>query len=97
MPLHMTSILYIEDIPAEAIRDCSGPGRADEAVAHWRERLGFTVNRERAIRGLAEYGAWEREELAAKGDDDLADIVLWLACCGFAEPAPNDNTIFSLD
>jgi hypothetical protein len=67
-------------IPKEAVRDCSGPGPADEAVAHWRKKLNFEVPRQKAIQYLKEYGAWTLEELNGLDDTDLAEKVLWLAC-----------------
>jgi hypothetical protein len=47
--------------------------------------LEFQVPRERAIAYIREFGAWTAEELAAKSDDDLAEVVLWLACCQIRE------------
>ncbi len=34
---------------------------------------------------IMDCGAWERENLEARDDNDLAEIVLWLACGNFAE------------
>jgi hypothetical protein len=73
------------DLPSDCIADCSAPGQRDADVARWREVLGFTVDRQDAIRGLAEYGAWSTVELASMGDHALAEIVLWLAAGNFAE------------
>lgn len=67
-------------IPKEAVRDCSGPGQADEAVKHWRKKLNFEVPRQKAIQYLKEYGAWDLDELNALDDEELAEKVLWIAC-----------------
>ena len=86
MALHVDYAVYIEDIPRECVEDCTRPGHdATGPVQHWREVLGFTVDRELAIRCLERYGAWGLEELNASSDADLADKVLWLACGGFSE------------
>jgi nuclear transport factor 2 (NTF2) superfamily protein len=53
-------------------------GDVTETVDMWRERLGFTVDRERATSYLAE--VWEREELESLSDEVLARRVLWMAC-----------------
>ena len=83
--MHVDRELLITDVPREAIMECSAPGQVDEDVTYWREQLNLTVNRERAIECLAGYGAWERDDLNGRTDDDLAEIVLWLACGNFAE------------
>ena len=67
-------------IPKEAVEDCSRPGPADSSVAYWQEKLKFNVPRAKAISYLGEFGAWTREELEAKSDNDIAQIVLWTAC-----------------
>lgn len=85
MTIHVDHVLTIDQIPFECIEDCSGPGAADESIAYWRKRLGFTVDRDRAITCLAGYGAWDREELESDDDDTLAERVLWIACGNFAE------------
>lgn len=84
--LHVSTVLYLSDLPRECIEDCTRPGcDAAPAVQHWREVLGFTVARRRAVDCLDGYGAWSREELNAKSDEEIAEIVLWLACWDFAE------------
>ena len=87
MGLHVNYDLAIQQLPRECVEDCSRPGPADAAVQHWREVLGFTVDRERATACILGYGAWDADDLAAKSDEDIADIVLWLACGNFSEYA----------
>lgn len=87
MSIHVSYDLTINQIPRECIKDCSQPGPADATVAYWREQLGFTVDRDRAVRCLKGYGAWDGEELAAMSDEDIAEIILWLACGNFSEYA----------
>jgi len=77
--------LLISELPQDCIDACSAPGPVDAAVNHWREELDFQVDRELAIECLLKSGAWEREELVALADSELADKVLWLACCDFSE------------
>lgn len=50
--------------PPEAVADCSGPGRADEAVDYWVERLGFNGPAWLIRDHLAGYGAWDAAELS---------------------------------
>lgn len=83
MTLHVYYCLDMDQLPAECIADCSRPGSADKAVAHWRETLGFTVDRDRALHCLKGYGAWDN--LAEDSDESLAERVLWLACGNFKE------------
>jgi len=78
-------VLGLHELPRECIEDCSGPGRADEPVAYWRERLGLHVNRKRAVQCLTGYGAWEADELNALSNDEVAEKILWLACGDFSE------------
>jgi hypothetical protein len=84
------NILYIEDIPPECIKDCSGPGQADIPVHDWREKLDFEVNRENAIKCLDGYGAWD--DLETWTDKRLAETVLWLACGNFNEWDGTENS-----
>ncbi len=69
----------IKPLPPEAIHDCHHQGACDEDVTAWRKELNFTVPRERAIAWLAEFGAWDDEELAVFTDERLAETVLGLA------------------
>ena len=72
-------------LPADCIADCSHAGPCDEDVRHWREWLDFQVPRDRATAYLMEFVAWTPEELAAKTEQELAEAVLWLACCQLRE------------
>jgi hypothetical protein len=92
LQLDSCNCLYVEDFPPNCIQDCSHPGPCDDDVRVWRNTLEFTVPREQAINGLLGYGAWTREELEAKSDKQLAEIVLWLACGDFSD----GQTVFSL-
>ena len=103
MPLHVSYNLGIEQLPSECIADCGkGDGAKDSAVAYWRDKLEFTVDRARAVNCLAGYGAWTREELAKDDDETLAGRILWLACGNFAEwdgteNSPSGSDIFVLE
>lgn len=83
--LHVDYELYATDLPQDCIEECSASGPVDGAVSYWRERLGFTVDRERAIACLRGYGAWDDSELAADSDETLAERILWLACGNFRD------------
>lgn len=85
MKLHVDYVLYPEDLPFECIADCSSVGDVSEAVEYWRRHLGFSVDRSRAIDCLCGYGSWERGDLEAMSDEDLAEKILWMACCDFRE------------
>ena len=68
-------------LPAACIEECSGPGERGPAVRHWVRRLKFEVPRAVAIEWLAQFGAWDRAELADTDSETLAGRVLWLLCC----------------
>ena len=73
---------YTKSLPADCIKDCSSPGQRDSHVATWVEELDFANGMpiEKAKNYIAEYGAWDREELDQKSDEEIAQIVLWLFC-----------------
>ena len=86
LPVWFDSLGYLTGtLPEDCIGDCSHAGPCDTDVEYWRKRLDFTVPRETAIGYLREFGAWTAEELAARTDDELAEVVLWSACCDFRE------------
>jgi hypothetical protein len=72
-------------LPKDCVKDCSASGSVDEAVAYWRKKLNFTVPGARAVRYLRQFGAWRPEELNALPLNELAEKVLWLACCEINE------------
>jgi hypothetical protein len=77
--------LLLGVLPAECVADCSHAGACDADVASWRARLEFTVPRGQAIAYLREFGAWTPADLAGRTDDELAELVLWSACCEIRE------------
>ena len=87
--LRRTSCLCIRDLPEQCITDCSASGDVTGAVEHWQRSLPFNVEPEAARRCLAGYGAWDDDDLAAASPTSLAQRVLWLACCDFAEHESN--------
>jgi hypothetical protein len=103
MAMHVEQYITIDQLPAECITACTGGGRdAAPYAREWRERLGLTVDRAKTIACLRGYGAWDDAELNAKSDDELAEIVLWLACGSFAEwdgtdDSPCGSDIFALE
>lgn len=73
-------------IPEEAWKECSAPGRNDEAVEYWLKELKFHVPNDlhqQARNYLAEFGAWDDAELdhwmeTEDTEHELARRVLWL-------------------
>ena len=79
----------LKPLPGQCIEDCSGSGRVDDEVAYWVNALKFDLGlpRERAIKFLSEYGAWELDELDGMDDFNLAEKVLWIFCGDLKELA----------
>lgn len=71
--------------PPDCVAACSASGSVDDAVEYWRSELNFEVPRELAIDYLGEFGAWDGEELGAMTDEELAEKILWIACCDISE------------
>lgn len=67
------------ELPEEAVMDCSHQGACDDDVAHWSTRIArpADITPETLAAELAEYGAWDADELA----DDSANWhrLIWLA------------------
>jgi hypothetical protein len=77
------------DLPEQCVRDCSGPGAADEPVAFWAGKLGCPIEPETLKAELKEYGAWDAEEL---GDhDDNWRRIIWIAACNIREEERSAN------
>lgn len=83
----------LKSIPKECVEECSNPGRNDEAVDFWFHEIEFYIPSnlvQKAKDYLAEYGAWEREELDKWGktedtEHELAKHVLWIFCGNIRE------------
>ena len=71
------------ELPQDCVDDCSGSGDATAMVQHWIEELDFKVNREQAIKYLAEFGAWDT--LETDTDQEITERVLWIACGDISE------------
>lgn len=65
-----------QELPLECVADGSAPGRVDEAVACWVDRLQFDGPAWLIRRHLRGYGAWSRAELC----DHQANLqrLLWI-------------------
>lgn len=83
--MHVDYYLSINDLPPECVVDCSNPGDRTETVRAWRNELEFTVDQPLARICLKRYGAWDDDDLAKMSDDEVAETILWLACCDFRE------------
>lgn len=79
-------------LPGECVLDCSGSGSADEAVAYWVPKVRALVESddfankptdEKIRVELAEYGAWDGEELS-DAEQNWHRLV-WIAACNVAE------------
>ncbi|NJO58765.1 MAG: hypothetical protein HC836_10585 [Richelia sp. RM2_1_2] len=78
-------ILYSDNFPQACINNCAASGDVGPSVVKWRKMLNFTVDRDEATACLAGYGAWEAIEIATMTDEQVAETILWLACCDFKE------------
>jgi hypothetical protein len=83
--MHIDYELSASDLPQECIDDCSSSGDVTEAVEYWVNKLGFTVDRERAIDCLKGFGAWTHDELCEMESEEIAMRVLWVACGQFSD------------
>jgi hypothetical protein len=79
----------LREFPEECVSDCSHSGPCDSDVEYWRKRLDFIAPRDQAINYLREFGAWTPEEMAAKSDEELAETILWSACCNGSRCFPS--------
>jgi hypothetical protein len=97
-------------IPGEAILDIAQSGRNDEAVAAWVDAVRDQAERDNFPNGptpdsirreLAEYGAWDDEELA--DDEQNWHRLLWIAAWDvfdsdqpdFSEPVRNNPALLA--
>jgi hypothetical protein len=77
--LHISYTLEASQLPSACIQDCSAIGDVSNAVRFWCRRLGFSVDRDRAVRYLQGFGAWTAQDLAVADERTLAERVLWIA------------------
>jgi hypothetical protein len=70
-------------LPPDCIADCSGPGRADDAVAYWCRRLYFDAPPWLQREHLRGYGAWDRSELCDHNAN--RERLLWIWACDARE------------
>lgn len=80
----------ISEFPSEAISDCSGPGPADDAVAHWVDELDFQPDTDATRSCLSKYGTWDAEQLS--DDDENRERVFWIMMGDFAEWDGTDDS-----
>lgn len=86
---HCRGLESLRQLPAEAIADCGGPGRADEPVAYWVDRLGFDGPAWLFRAHLKEYGAWSAADLADHQENRQRVLWLW-ACNCYESPGEYD-------
>lgn len=79
-------------MPGQCVLDCSGPGAADEPVAHWTPKIFARVEKDGfrnaptpdKIRAeLKEYGAWDADELT--DDEQNRQRLVWIAAGNIRE------------
>lgn len=75
--------------PAEAVRDCTGSGPADSAVAYWVDRLNFDGPAWLIRDHLSGYGAWDSADLCDHSEN--LQRLFWVWCCDIAEEIGRDN------
>lgn len=68
------------------LKDCGGPGSADEAVAYVRRTYQITGDEASCVAYLKGYGAWDAEQLA--DHDANLDRLVWLTGCALREGEP---------
>lgn len=90
--MHFEYEIFAGELPEDCITDCS-QGTVDGEVSYWRSELKFTVDQDRARDCLRGYGAWDDDEIAEMCELDVAEKILWLACCDFRE----GNEIFVME
>ena len=80
---------FLGQLPMECIVDCSHSGKCDSDVEYWTDQLAFAdgLPLDKAIEFIAEYGAWDREELSQKSPEEIAQIVLWIFCGNLKDEA----------
>lgn len=80
---------FLGQLPMECIMDCSHSGKCDSEVEYWTDQLAFAdgLPIDKAIEFIAEYGAWDREELSQKSPEEIAQIVLWIFCGNLKDEA----------
>ena len=92
--MHFEYEIFGTELPEDCIADCSR-GDVTEAVAYWRKELAFSVDQDRARDCLHGYGAWDSKEIDEMSDEDVAEKILWLACCDFRENG--DDSVFVME
>lgn len=75
--------------PAEAVRDCTGSGPADSAVAYWVDRLNFDGPAWFIRDHLSGYGAWSN----LSDHQQNLERLFWIWCCNIAEEIGDRNNI----
>lgn len=75
--------------PLQAVLDCSGPGPADDAVAHWVSKLNFDGPAWLIREHLQGYGAWDTSQLCDHPEN--VRRLFWVWCCDIAEELDLDD------
>jgi len=67
------------NVPLECAQDLSAQGSVDDAADYWAKEIPLDFSREVKIKGLLEYGAWNREELEELDDHELNMKILFVS------------------
>jgi len=99
--MRYTNSIPIKDIPRPCIMALAGPTNATPYVGDWRRELVFEVDIGQARKHILSTGRWSEEEIEDMGDEEISEIILWLACCNFKEFLESDGVwgtdIYSLE
>ena len=76
---------FLGEIPSDCVQSCSHQGECFFDVEHWQRKINFDVPRDKAIVYLRSTGGWAQDELDSMTDTQLAQKVLWIACCDIKE------------
>lgn len=76
-------------LPLEAVLDCSGSGSVDDSVDYWQRTIELNIPRERIVKELSQYGAWE--DLEEVDLDTLERRLIWVGACNAREEIGGEN------
>jgi hypothetical protein len=66
------------EMPDEAVKDCHHQGQCDEDVAYWQGKIDLShISDEVLAAELEEYGAWDKDELKNRRDNERR--IIWIA------------------
>ena len=83
---HYTGSYCLElPIPGQCVIDCAHQGECYDDCDYWIDSLNWDLDMRKVHLELLEYGAWDQDELIAKGEREVKIILLWIACNDISE------------